>query len=292
MHTNLSLMASQTFQNLKRSFFLFPFFVSLFFSAHIKSYGQISQLQRVTGWPKRHAVRYTVRWTALSSDLTWLFSVPRNSWPVLTYRFVFCAWCFVYLTQAWLEFIRKTSLCFLLLFQMVVAGGFSCFIWKLVSTGKMRNAWELFLRYGDFDFGRFIYSNTEPTVIVHSPHHLCALPGACLQLRLCPVWWSYRVKLWLMEGIRCLTVTFRFTVFKGYLLIGGNAFLTGYNVTNNVEQSDFETYAVFKLKGAPERTKMDDGIYRYPSLKETVLMLMCQCRAYYPDMSVIYYRNL
>lgn len=95
-----------------------------------------------------------------------------------------------------------------------------------------------------------------------------------------------------MEGIRCLTVTFRFTVFKGYLLIGGNAFLTGYNMTNNVEQSDFETYAVFKLKGAPERTKMDDGIYRYPSLKETVLMLMCQCRAYYPDMSVIYYRNL
>lgn len=84
MHTNLSLMASQTFQNLKRSFFLFPFFVSLFFSADIKSYGQISQLQRVTGWPKRHA-RYTVRWTALSSDLTWLFSVPRNSclsWPI------------------------------------------------------------------------------------------------------------------------------------------------------------------------------------------------------------------
>lgn len=125
----------------------------------------------------------------------------------------------------------------------------------------MRNAWELFRRVGYFNFGRFIYSNMEPTVIVHSPHHLCALPGACLQLR-----------LWLMEGIRCLTVTFRFTVFKGYLLIGGNAFLTGYNMTNNVEQSDFETYAVFKLKGAPERTKMDDGIY--PSLlKETVLML-------------------
>lgn len=70
--------------------------------------------------------------------------------------------------------------------------------------------------------------------LLHSPHHLCALPGTCLQLRLCPVWWSYSVKLWLMEGIRCLTVTFHFTVFKGYLLIGGNAFLTGYNMTNNV----------------------------------------------------------
>ena len=51
------------------------------------------------------------RRTALSSDLTRLFlSLPTNSWPVSTYRSVFCSRCFVYLTRARLESIRKVSL--------------------------------------------------------------------------------------------------------------------------------------------------------------------------------------
>ena len=46
------------------------------------------------------------------------FSVPANSWPSSTYRSVSCSCCFVYLTQAWLESIRKTSVGSPLLFQV------------------------------------------------------------------------------------------------------------------------------------------------------------------------------